>query len=407
MALGREAGWIRRRLAWGVMKKIMMVPLVVALTCGMVGSVAQAETLGLGAPAKTVRVGAPGETSGPGAPAETSELRTLVEGLTGADGAPGALAQVAGRAPITSGVADVVTGAPVDPRSRFRIGSLTKPFVATVVLQLAAERRIALDAPVERYLPGVVRGADNDGREITVRQLLQHTSGLPNVMDHLSPMTILQDPLRHWGARELVELALPHPRHFRPGQGWAYSNTNYLLAGMIVERVTGRSYGTEIQRRVLVPLGLHNTFVPGDSPAIPGTHPQGYVRPGAELIDITQLNPTVAGAAGGMISSTADLNRFLAALLRGRLLPPAQLHQMLDGRPTGRTSGSKYGLGLEWLPDCGGIWGHAGDMLGFSVRSGATTDGRQATAMINLNPGAGPAVEDAFDTVVPTALCGQ
>ncbi|WP_433475924.1 serine hydrolase domain-containing protein [Spirillospora sp. CA-142024] len=354
--------------------------------------------------------------AGPAEAAGHGGLRAVVERLTGPDGAPGALAEVDdryGRRVATGGVADIRTGAPVDPRSRFRIGSLTKPFTATVVLQLVGEGRIRLDAPVERYLPGVVRGADNDGREITVRQLLQHTSGLPDVLDYLTPMDVLKDPLRHWEARDLVDIALPHPREFTPGEGWGYSNTNYLVAGMIIERVTGRPYGQEIRRRVLVPLGLHDTFVPSDAPGIPGPHPRGYVRPESDLVDVTRLNPTVGGAAGGMISSASDLNRFLGALLRGRLLRPAQLREMLRARPTGRASGSKYGLGLERLPAkdlpaCGdGFWGHDGDMIGFSARTGATMDGRQATVMVNLNPGGGPTLDDAMDDALPMALCGR
>ncbi|MEW2356200.1 serine hydrolase domain-containing protein [Spirillospora sp. NPDC029432] len=352
--------------------------------------------------------------AGAGEAAGGDRLRGVVERLAGPGGAPGALVRVDGwdgRRVVTGGVADVRTGAPVDPRSRFRIGSLTKPFVATVVLQLAGEGRVELDAPVERYLPGVVRGADNDGREITVRQLLQHTSGLPDVLKHLPPLDIVRDPLRHWEARELVDIALPHPRNFAPGKGWGYSSTNYLLAGMIIDRVARGSYGDEIERRVIVPLGLEDTFVPSDEPDIPGPHPRGYVRPESELVDITRLNPTVGGAAGGMISSASDVDRFLKALLDGRLLKRAQMREMLDGHPTGRASGSAYGLGLEWLPakgpGCpGGYWGHNGDMLGFSVTAGATRDGRQATAMVNLNPGGGPVLDAAMKDAVPAVLCG-
>ncbi len=353
-------------------------------------------------------------SAGPAAADGHDRLRPVVERLTGPGGSPGALAQVDGRGGrhvATSGVADLRTGAPVDPRSRFRIGSITKTFTATVVLQLAGEGWIDLDAPVERYLPGVVRGADNDGREITVRQLLQHTSGLPDVLDYLSPLDILNDPLRHWDARELVDIALPHRREFTPGQGWGYSNTNYLLAGMIIERVTGHTYAHEVRRRIIVPLGLDDTFPPSDAPGIPGPHPRGYVRPAADLVDITRLNPTVAGAADGMISSASDLDRFLAVLLHGGLLKPAQLREMLDTRPTGRDSGSEYGLGLEWLPakdrpGCPrGFWGHDGDMLGFSVRAGAAA-GKQATVMVNLNPGGGQALDEAMDDALPTALCG-
>lgn len=369
------------------------------------GAAAVLLALAVGVSATPAHASAPGHAG----------LRQVVDSLTGPDGAPGALAQVhdrQGRLTATGGVADVRTNTPVDPRSRFRIGSLTKPFVATVVLQLSAEGRLDLDAPVERYLPGVVRGADNDGRQITVRQLLQHTSGLPDVLDYMSPLEVLEDPLRHWEARELVDIALPHPREFEPGKGWGYSNTNYLLAGMIIESTTGRPYGEEIRRRVIRPLGLHDTFVPADAPGIPGPHPRGYVRPQAALVDITRLNPTVGGAAGGMISSASDLNRFLAAVLQGRLLKPAQLREMLTARPTGRTSGSEYGLGLEWTPVenssiCkDGFWGHDGDMLGFSVRAGATTHGRQATVMVNLNPGGGPALDSAMRAALPDALCG-
>ncbi|MEO3829947.1 serine hydrolase domain-containing protein [Actinomadura sp. B10D3] len=355
------------------------------------------------------------ETSAPAEASGHSKLRQAVHRLTGPDGAPGALARVDTdrdhELVITSGVSDIETNAPVDPRSHFRIGSLTKPFTATTVLQLVGEGRIDLDAPVERYLPGVVRGADNDGREITVRQLLQHRSGLPDVLKYMPPLDVLEDPLRHWEARELVDIALPHPREFRPGEKFGYSNTNYLLAGMIIERVTGKTYGEEIRRRIIDPLELDDTEVPTDVPDLPLPHTEGYVRPGDDLVNITRLNPTVGGAAGGMVSSASDINRFLSVLLHGRLLKPAQLHEMMDALPTGRTSGSKYGLGLEWFPVKGsaackkGFWGHNGDMLGFSVRAGAIKHRKQATVMVNLNPGGGPTLDEAMEKVLPTALC--
>ncbi|MCP9982418.1 beta-lactamase family protein [Actinomadura madurae] len=179
-----------------------------------------AAALALAVTASTVMA----ETSSPAKASGHSKLRQAVHRLTGPDGAPGALAQVNDRnreLVITSGVSDIETNAPVDPGSHFRLGSLTKPFTATVVLQLVGEGLIDLDAPVERYLPGVVRGADNDGREITVRQLLQHRSGLPDVLKYLSPLDVLKDPLRHWEARELVDIALPHPRNFRPARSSA------------------------------------------------------------------------------------------------------------------------------------------------------------------------------------------
>jgi D-alanyl-D-alanine carboxypeptidase len=346
------------------------------------------------------------------AAAPHGDVRQILQRLTTADGAPGALAEVSdarGRTVLTSGVADVESRVPVRRDSRFRIGSMTKPFVATVVLQLVGERRVALDAPVERYLPGVVRGHGNDGRVITVRQLLQHTSGLPDYLSYLSPPEILKDPLAHRDARDLVNIALAHPPTFEPGTGWRYSNTEYLLAGMLIEKVTGHPYGREVRRRIIKPLHLHETYVPGDRSAIPGPHPRGYVRPGenAPLMDITAINPSIAGASGEMISSGTDVNRFLGALVHGRLLRPAQLREMMTTRPTGAPDGRAYGLGLESRPlPCGGglYWGHDGDILGYQTAGGATAD-RQVTVMVNLDPGGSDAQDDDIRAAVQAALC--
>ncbi|MEV5777288.1 serine hydrolase domain-containing protein [Streptomyces antimycoticus] len=347
--------------------------------------------------------------------ADHTRLRALLRRLTTVDGAPGVLVEVrnrhGGSSVLTSGVADVKSHAPVRRDSRFRIGSVTKPFVATVVLQLVGEHRVVLDAPVERYLPGVVRGHGNDGRRITVRQLLQHTSGVPDYLAYLTPQEILEDPLAHHDIRDLVNIALAHPPTFEPGTGWRYSNTGYLLAGMLIEKVTGHPYGEEIHRRIIAPLGLRETYVPGDALSIPGPHPRGYARPGedAPLVDITEINPSVAGPGGSMISSGTDLNRFLAALVRGRLLHPAQLRQMMKTRPTGNPDGRAYGLGLESRPlPCGGLsWGHTGDALGYETMAGATVEGRQATVMVNLDPGGSDAQDDDMKAAVRTALCGS
>ncbi|WP_186777675.1 serine hydrolase domain-containing protein [Streptomyces salinarius] len=345
-------------------------------------------------------------------PATTAQLRALMHRLTTADGAPGALLRTRdrhGTRVLTSGVADIDSHAPVARDSRFRIGSMTKPFVATVVLQLVGEHHVALDAPVTRYLPDLFRGHDNDDRKITVRQLLQHTSGLPDYLDVLNPAEILKDPLAHHDARDLVNLALAKPRTFEPGEGWRYSNTNYVIAGMLIEKVTGNPYGEEISRRIIKPLGLSQTSVPGDATAITGPHPRGYVRPGegAPLTDLTELNPSIAGASGEMISSADDLNRFLGALVGGRLLRPAQLRAMMQTHPTG-DNGREYGLGLERkeLARCDGVyWGHGGDIFGYQTAGGATLHGRQATVMANVDPGGTDAQDDDMEAAVQTALC--
>ncbi|MFC9976482.1 serine hydrolase domain-containing protein [Spirillospora sp. NPDC127200] len=341
-----------------------------------------------------------------------AKLREALGRLTAEGGAPGALVEVRDRdgrrTVLTSGTRDVRTGAPMQRGSRFRIGSLTKPFVATVVLQLAGEGEIELDAPVERYLPGLIRGNGNDGRNITVRDLLQHTGGLPDIMDHLNPQDLIEDPLRHWEAGELVAIALRHPNTLPPDgeRRFAYSSTGYLIAGMIIKRVTGRGYGAEIEDRIIKPLRLRGTSVPGDSPDLPRPHPQGYAPVGG-LLDITRLNPTVADAGGSMVSSASDLNRFLAALARGRLLKPAQQRELKRTVPTGRSSGSAYGLGIEEVPlspYCkGSSWGHSGDMLGFATITGVKPDGTKATVMSTLNPGAN---DDAMSAALKTALCG-
>ncbi|WP_419992562.1 serine hydrolase domain-containing protein [Streptomyces boninensis] len=343
---------------------------------------------------------------------DDARLRALLHRLTTVDGAPGALAEVRdrrGSTVLTSGVANIKSNAPLHRDSRFRIGSMTKTFTATAMLQLVGEHRVDLDAPVERYLPGVVRGHGNDGRKITVRQLLQHTSGLPDFLDYLKPQDVVADPLAEHDPRDLVKLALEHPPVFKPGTDWDYSNTGYLLAGMIIERVTGNSYAHEIQQRIIKPLGLRETSVPVDSPEIPGPHPRGYAQPGpdAPLLDVTAVSPTVGGTAGGIISSGTDLNRFFGALVGGKLLRPAELREMMTTRPTGGSDGREYGLGLERKPlPCGGhYWGHTGDFLGFETMAGATTEGRQATVMVNLGPGSSDAQSDDMESAVHTALC--
>ncbi|UGT41257.1 beta-lactamase family protein [Nocardia yamanashiensis] len=340
------------------------------------------------------------------APAGYTEAREILQRLTTTDEVPGALLAVhgpRGRTVLSSGVADIRTGAEMLDDNRFRIGSMTKMFVATVVLQLAGEDHLALDAPIERYLPGVVEG----GNEISVRQLLQHTSGLPDYVQYLDMDQVLRSMSTHYEPRELVRLALAHPRVFAPGTGWDYSNTNYLLAGMLIEKVTGQPSGAEIERRILQPLGLRDTSVPGDLSAIPGAHPRGYAKPAGSLIDLTEFNPSIAGASGEMISSTSDMERFLTALLDGRLLRPAELEAMMTTRPIGDAGGNAYGLGLTSSPlPCGGsYWGHDGDIFGFSTISGATTDGRTATIMVNLDPGGSDARATDMRAALNSALC--
>ncbi|MFE6161547.1 serine hydrolase domain-containing protein [Streptomyces sp. NPDC056486] len=337
---------------------------------------------------------------------------TVQEGLDAlvrSDGVPAALASVKGgegRArTYTAGVGDLATGSKVPRDGQVRIGSNTKTFTAVLVLQLVGEGKIALDAPVEDYLPGLVRGDGIDGRHIRVRQLLQHTSGLPNYVKYLG------EDVRHYEPHELLDIALQHKADFEPGEKWAYSNTNYVLAGLLVEKVTHRPLAEELDRRIIKPLGLRHTYfpAPGDV-TIREPHPKGYYQDSADapLRDGTELDPSWGWAAGQMISTNSDLNRFFTALLAGRLLPAAQLAEMRTTVPAGApfASGARYGLGLVSTPlSCGGVyWGHGGSTTGYETRGGVTADGRAANIAVTVQP-TDPATMKRVDRVVDKALC--
>jgi D-alanyl-D-alanine carboxypeptidase len=331
-------------------------------------------------------------TAAPALAVTTNPLQRALDRITVQGGAPGAEAVVTDHGRVTetrSGVGDLTTGKPYPHDAVFRVGSITKTFVATVVLQLVAEGKVKLDEPIERYLPSLVSGNGNEGRQITVRNLLQHTSGLYSYTDDL--LTADLESLRHRGAEpgELLTMALTHPPLFAPGSAWSYSNTNYIVAGMLVEKVTGRSLAGEIARRITRPLGLRDTSLPGrGDERLPAPHPRGYLSLGGPLTDFTDFDPSIAGAAGALVSTGRDLDAFYTALLGGRLLPAAQLAQMKRTVPVPGEPGTDYGLGLfhRTLPDGTRYWGHGGDILGFATLSGATDGGRGATVSANEDP---------------------
>jgi D-alanyl-D-alanine carboxypeptidase len=341
------------------------------------------------------RAGAAAGSAGPGSTVAAGwqrinpgELRRLLDPVVAA-GAPGAAARVRGDHRVTqaaSGVADLRSGRRMRPGLNYRVGSVTKPFVATVVLQLVAEGRLSLSDTVERWLPGILPYGDR----VTVRQLLNHTSGVPE--NSLEPLVILYTlpggRARAWTPRELVGLVADQPPDFPPGTAWRYSNTGYVLAGMIVEAATGRTLGRELTRRIIRPLRLHDTFFPVNRPDIPGPNPRGYSLPfGQEegpLLDFTVYNPSLAWGAGNLISDLGDLERFFRALLGGRLLPPRLLAAMTTPVDTGMP-GYGYGLGLEMIETpAGRLIGHGGAIPGFDNLVLNTEDGRyQLGVMIN------------------------
>ncbi|GHH86560.1 hypothetical protein GCM10018793_58860 [Streptomyces sulfonofaciens] len=231
--------------------------------------------------------------------------------------------------------ADSVTrrqGTAAPPPCRFRAGSTTKVVTAAVVLQLAAEGRIDLGAPVQRYLPGLLTGAF---APIAVRQLLNHTSGiqagdgLGDTFDEFYAHRFESLP-----PERVVASAVAKGPAFAAGTRQQYLNINHTILGLLVEKVTGRSFAAEAERRVLAPLGIRNTCFPGADPRIRGPHNQGYqavTRPDGTtaFVDVTDWNQTDRFAAGDMISTTADLERLIVGLFRGRVVPEPQLSEML------------------------------------------------------------------------------
>lgn len=341
-------------------------------------------------------------------PATYAALQGALHHLTTVDGTPGALAEVRdehGREVLTSGVRDVRTGAAPRAGDRFRAFSNTKAFVATVVLQLVAEGKVELDAPVERYLPGPY------GPTVTVRSLLQHTSGLPDYdASVFEPGRYHETRLEKHEPGELVANALAKPRLSRE---FHYSTTNYVLAGMLVERVTGRSWEHEVTQRIVRPLGLRHTSIPA-GPGIAAPHLRGYTHLDAQggvsdsgrLVDATPLDPSLVWAGGAMVSTVEDLTTFFAVLVGGRLLPPAQLAAMTTTVPSDLIPGSRYGLGLVQVPlSCGGAyWGHGGEGLGYQSRGGVTGDGRAVSLVHTTSPSTRQQSADAL-AGVDAALC--
>ncbi|WP_198347581.1 serine hydrolase domain-containing protein [Nocardia terrae] len=322
----------------------------------------------------------------------------------------------------TSGVADIASRGPVSGDGYFRAASVTKTFTATVLLQLVGEGKLALDDTVEKWLPGVVHGDGNDGTKITVRQLLNHTSGLkyPNPYELASP-----EDYRRYALdvppppEQVVATAVQSRPTFAPGTGWSYSNTGYLLAGMIIDKVTGTPWYEEVGRRIITPLGLNHTTYPGSAVTIPTPHATGYTQwPTGGLVDTTDNRISgFAAAAGALITTTADLNTFFRALLGGKLLQPEQLTEMkktvdTDAEIRSIFPGARYGLGLFSIElSCGGrYWMHGGDIPGYKTRDGVTDDGTRSvvvsmSTLLQDTDDHQIAQENAAMTLVDHALC--
>ncbi|GAA3656860.1 serine hydrolase domain-containing protein [Nonomuraea antimicrobica] len=306
----------------------------------------------------------------------------------------------------------------------FWVGSVTKTFHATVVLQLVAEGKIGLGTPVADYLPKL--GLD---RRITVRMLLQHTSGLFNYTGDLDldgtwvpglPATgkeWLDNRFHSYRPEELVRFALSKPAKFAPGTDWSYSNTNYTLARLLIEKVTSRSFDAELKRRIVGPLGLRGTVVPGNRTQLPAPYAHGYFRyqdAGQwKVADVSRQNLSLVAGAGDMISSTQDLHTFFSALNGGKLLPAKLLAEMRKPHPKSDPLYGRYGLGMfvqDLGPTCGTVLNHNGNPPGgYAALMYSTPDGSK-TLTASLT--AGDAAFDMatypkmLDGLVKAALCG-
>lgn len=311
-----------------------------------------------------------------------ADLDALVE--SGVAGAQATMTVDGHNRVLRSGVANKDTGEPIASRSQFRIGSVTKTFTAAMLLQLVGEGRLQLDEPIETYLPGIIRGEGIDGNAITVRQILQHRSGLPEVTEdpRIDELQAAKDN-RTMTPTEALGIALAYPAQFAPNARFRYTNTNFIVAGVLVERVTGNSYTDELQRRILEPAGLTDTYLPGAGETeIRGPHPVGYQKLDGEVADVSQIEPSIPWAAGGMVSTGADLNRFFTLLADGKIVAPAQLAEMERADEGGvEDVGMGYGLGLGIRElSCGIRYiGHGGGIPGYYTVSGATEDGRAST----------------------------
>ncbi|ANZ37401.1 hypothetical protein BBK82_16390 [Lentzea guizhouensis] len=315
------------------------------------------------------------------------------------DGMPGVEMHVNGR--------DHAKGnAPLN--GRVRVGSITKSFVAVTVLQLVGEGKVQLDGPVKNYVPRI------EDERITVRQVLQHTSGLPEYAVAVGIAKIEDVRNRYFEPYELLEAGLNQPKTGEPGEKYSYSNTNYVVAGLLVQKVTGRPVAEEVQRRVLDRAHLRDTYWPSQGErTIRGRHARGYVLsdmfdPGSKVVDATELDSSQAWAAGALVSTPQDIARFYRELLNGGLLKKPQLDEMRRTIPIDDRNAA--GLGLESTKlSCGGeYWGHGGTIHGFSSFGAATDSGRHtaitATALLGTYGDPQKSLKQMLD-VVDTALC--
>ena len=277
----------------------------------------------------------------------------------------------------TVGVADLDQPRPIDASDRYRIGSITKMYVATLVLQLVAEGALEFDDTVEDRLPGLVP----DGGAITVEMLLRLRSGLPDYTEALmgDPPTDLSALERYWSPEQVVAAALTSSDRLRPDTRYRYCNTDYILLGMLIEQATGQRVDAQLWQRIFKPLGLNDTTLPTVDPHLRGSHAKGYLRSSADApyVEFTSMSPSESWTAGAIVATARDVAGFLDGLLGGALLPPAYLALMthatehLDDHRRRGVGMVRYDFGTGNV-----AYGHHGGMPGYTCVAMRTESGR-------------------------------
>ena len=325
--------------------------------------------------------------------AQKRDVKAIIQPLVD-NGYPGVLAAKTDKdgnaVGATAGKGNLATGEAPPLDGEVRIGSNTKTFVAVLVMKMVEEGKVKLDEPIETYLPGLIKGQGVDGKKITVRQLLQHTSGLPETA--LGFPDVFASRNNYYQPRDILDEALTKAAQFAPGAKFTYTNTNYIVLGLLAERVGKRPIAEQIETKIVKPLGLKHTYMPKDGEkALRGKHPRGYHtrdnKPG-KLEDITDYDTSIAWTAGAMVSTPSELNKFMQSIFDGSLLNQASIAEMKKSVPMG-DGGDVYGLGLIGHKlSCGVAWGHGGTFFGYQTDNAVGPDGTAAVIATTAIPSA-------------------
>lgn len=349
------------------------------------------------------------------APTRAGDVQKAMEELAKAPGVVGAVggAYVDGRSIGLGSAGSRLLdgkGGRIPANARFRIGSQTKQMVATVVLQLVDEGRLGVDDKLADLLPVVVeKDLVTRADEITVRQMIRHTSGIPDWYagkpnpdgsEGEEPSFDVFDFTTHYRPLDLVQWSRSRPRTGEPGEKWSYSNTNYTLLGMIVERLTGHDLSAEMETRLFRPLGMTKTYLPVKPPeGIKGPHGHGYY-PDADgrLRDVDRFNASIAGAAGGVVSTAHDVSAFQRAFNQGRLLPPELQRVLTDRLPAAPRTRDNGRCGDD-------LYIVGGTAPGFLAMTFYSEDGRRQFAMSFTLSAKVSAVQIDVSKAVETVFC--